>query len=61
MRIDIQRIEIHNFMSFGDEVFDFSMYDGMSLITGKNNDIPNSKNGCGKSALFSALLYGLYG
>ena len=61
MRIDIQRIEIHNFMSFGDEVFDFSLQDGMSLITGKNNDIPTSKNGCGKSALFSALLYGLYG
>jgi len=23
MRIDIKKIEIHNFMSFGDEVFDF--------------------------------------
>lgn len=61
MRIDFQQIEIHNFMSFGDEVFDFSHQNGMSLVTGKNYDIPNSKNGCGKSTLFLALLYGLYG
>lgn len=61
MRIDILRIEIHNFMAFSDEVFDFSQQKGMNLVTGKNNDIPNSKNGCGKSTLFLALLYGLYG
>ena len=61
MRIDIKRIEIHNFMSFGDEVFDFDKQHGMSLVTGKNFDIPNGKNGAGKSTLFATLLYGLYG
>ena len=52
---------MHNFMSFGDEVFDFDAQTGMSLVTGKNFDIPNGKNGAGKSTLFGALLYGLYG
>lgn len=61
MKIDIIKIEIHNFMSFADEIFDFSEQHGMNLVTGKNLDIPNSKNGAGKSTVFSALLWGLYG
>lgn len=61
MRIDIQKVEIHNFMSFGDEVFDFAAQKGMNLVTGKNLDIEGSKNGVGKTTLFSALLFGLYG
>ena len=55
MRIDIKRIEIHNFMSFGDEVFDFDKQHGMSLVTGKNFDIPNGKNGAGKSTMLKVL------
>lgn len=61
MKIEFGRIEIHNFMSFADEVFDFSQQTGMNLVTGKNLDVPNSKNGAGKSTVFCALLYGLYG
>ena len=48
-------------MSFVDEVFDFDKNIGMNLICGKNNDIPGSRNGTGKSALLSALVYTLYG
>lgn len=50
MRIEFKKIEIHNFMSFSDETFDFSENKGMNLICGKNNDIPghSSTNGCGK-------------
>ena len=44
MRITFRRVEIHNFMSF-----DFDKNSGMNLICGKNNDIPGSKNGVGKS------------
>ena len=49
MRIDFKRIELHNFMSFAEESFDFTACKGMNLVQGKNNDIPGSKNGVGKS------------
>lgn len=63
MRIEFKKIEIHNFMSFSDETFDFSENKGMNLICGKNNDIPghSSTNGCGKSQLFESLCFSLYG
>lgn len=61
MRINFSKIEIHNFMSFADEVFDYSQFKGMNLICGKNNDIPGAKNGTGKSNLISALVYCLFG
>lgn len=61
MRINFKRIEIHNFMAYADEVFDFDKHIGLNLICGKNNDVPGSKNGCAKSQLFGALCYSLYG
>lgn len=61
MRINFNKLEIHNFLSFEDEVFDFNDKLGMSLICGKNNDIPGSKNGAGKSAIWSALIFCLFG
>lgn len=61
MRITFKRIEIHNYKSFADEVFDFNTHTGLNLICGKNNDIPGSKNGSGKSSLCQALLFSLYG
>ena len=61
MRIKFKRIEIHNFKSFEDEVFDFDGLKGLNLVCGKNNDLPGSKNGSGKSAVFSALVFSLFG
>lgn len=61
MRIKFKRIELHNFMSFEEESFDFESCKGMNLIQGKNNDIPGSKNGCGKSNLFLSIAYALFG
>lgn len=61
MRVTFKKIDIYNFMAFQNESFDFQDHNGLSLIGGKNNDIPGSKNGCGKSLLFSALCYGLFG
>lgn len=61
MRINFKRIEMQNFMSFAEEAFDFESCTGMSLIQGKNNDIPGAKNGCGKSQLVMSLLYVLFG
>lgn len=64
MRITFKKIEIHNFMSFADETFNFEESKGMNLICGKNNDIAgngHSTNGCGKSQLFESLCFSLYG
>jgi DNA repair exonuclease SbcCD ATPase subunit len=61
MRIVFKRLEIHNFMSFADEAFDFPQEPGLNLICGKNNDIPGSKNGAGKSTISNALCYSLFG
>ena len=60
MKITFKKIEIHNFLSFKDEYFDLAKRRGMTLICGKNNDIPGVRNGCGKSSLFYALLYALF-
>lgn len=61
MRLTIQRMEISNFLSFAEEQFDFTAHKGLNLVCGKNNDIPTSKNGTGKSSLFAALCFSLYG
>lgn len=61
MRIEFKRVEMRNFMSFAEEAFDFASCKGMSLVQGKNNDIPNAKNGCGKTQCFLSLLYVLFG
>ena len=61
MKIDITKLKIHNFMSYADEEFDFSAHNGLNLICGKNNDIPGSKNGSGKSSLLNALTYSIFG
>lgn len=61
MKLNFKKIKIHNFLSFKEEEFDFSALKGMTLVCGKNNDIPGSKNGVGKSTVFSALAYVLFG
>lgn len=48
MRLDFKKIEIHSFMSFEDEVFEFDTRKGMVLVRGKNNDLPDEVNGSGK-------------
>lgn len=61
MKIEFGKLKIRNFLSFAEEEFDFSEHRKMALVCGKNLDLPGSKNGVGKSAMFSALLYVLYG
>jgi len=68
MQIIFRKVEVHNFMSFGDEVFNLDDYRGMNLIKGINHDIEPfgctkscGSNGSGKSTIFNAFVYGLYG
>ena len=61
MKIIFEKVELHNFMSFADESFDFSLCKGMNLIRGKNNDVLGSSNGSGKSTLYASIAYALFG
>ena len=61
MKLVFRRLEIHNFMSFADETINFDNFPGMTRITGRNYDLPNQKNGAGKSSISNSLVYALYG
>jgi DNA repair exonuclease SbcCD ATPase subunit len=56
----IKRIKAHNFYSFKDLELDFSGYSGIIRILGENKD-SGSSNGAGKSTIFEAVTWGIYG
>jgi DNA repair exonuclease SbcCD ATPase subunit len=51
---------LENFMSHARSELDFTQFD-MALIIGMENDDPDSSNGIGKTALFDAIRWALYG
>lgn len=59
----IERVEVQGFRSFKDiETFDFSDAVGLVNLTGVNEDEPAlGANGAGKSSLWEAILWCLYG
>ena len=65
VRVKIKKIDIHNFLSFQDEEWDFDNTNRLVLIKGINKDtettLGNTSNGSGKSALSHALMYSLFG
>ena len=61
MNIIFKEIEILNFMSFAEESFDFSANPGINLVCGINNDIPDGRNGAGKTSVFLALVFAIFG
>jgi len=56
----IKHIAINNFLSFQKADIDFTKYDGLTVIKGRNLDTGGS-NGSGKSALIEAIYFGLTG
>ena len=58
--IRFEKLTIRNFMSFGDEVTEVPLSNGLNLITGYNLDMPESKNGIGKTSIVDAILFALY-
>jgi len=56
----INKVEINNFYSFQKASVNFDKYEGLVLIEGENRD-SNCSVGSGKSAIFEAVTYGLFG
>ncbi len=61
MKLNFKKIQIHNFKSFADETLDFHSVNGLVQVIGNNLDLPLAQNGSGKTNLFSAILYCLFG
>jgi len=56
----INSVSIQNFYSIQDVKLEFAGYQGLIVVEGKNLDTGGS-NGAGKSALFEAMVWGLFG
>ena len=56
----INKVEIQNFYSIRNEELSFDDYSGLVLVKGKNKDSGGS-NGSGKSALFEAVVWAIFG
>ena len=56
----IKRFRAKNFYSFKTVELEFSDYSGIVRVTGKNQDSGGS-NGSGKSSIFEAICWGIYG
>ena len=65
VRVKVKKLDIHNFLSFQDEEWDFDNTNRLVLIKGINKDttflLGNTSNGSGKSAWSHALMYSLFG
>ena len=60
-RVVFKRVTIQNFLSVGDEPLELPLQNGVTLITGHNYD-KDSRNGVGKSAIFTdALFFAMFG
>lgn len=63
MNIEFEKIEMQNFKSVG-ELIEINYQDlkGLNFIYGKNLDVPNARNGSGKSSLIvDSLSFALFG
>lgn len=58
-----RRLVVKNFLSYAEETFDFTNYNGLVLITGINSEMGSKKesNGAGKSSVFDAITWCLFG
>lgn len=60
--MNIKMLEIDNFLGIGSAAINFNNISGLTLIDGENSDSPTaSSNGAGKSSIFEAIYWCLYG
>jgi DNA repair exonuclease SbcCD ATPase subunit len=60
-KVTFKSLSIRNFLSVGDSPVVIDFKDGINLITGRNLDKPDAKNGAGKSTIIDALYFALFG
>lgn len=58
--INFKKISITNFLSFG-KTQEYEFENGITLVCGRNKDRVDDPNGCGKSTIFDALSFALFG
>lgn len=59
--INVQQLELHNFLSHVSTAIDLSCHKGLVLIEGKTSDGHYSSNGAGKSSILEGIVYALTG
>ena len=59
--ISFKNIKIENFLSIGSNSVEIKLDNKINIITGRNLDKEDSKNGVGKSTIVDALYFALYG
>lgn len=60
MYLDLQYVEMKNFLSFGNKVQRFDFLPGINLILGRDKDT-QKQNGAGKSNFLESIVFGLFG
>lgn len=60
-KVKYKKLTIQNFLSIGNDAVVIDYHKGLNLITGKNIDNPERKNGSGKSCIIEAHYFALFG
>jgi DNA repair exonuclease SbcCD ATPase subunit len=60
-KIIYTNLKIQNFLSVGNDVIEIDFQKGLNQIDGKNSDIPDRKNGVGKTVIANAHFFALFG
>lgn len=61
LSINLQRIKLQNFLSFGNEGIDLNFTKGLNIITGINRDKEDGRNGVGKSTIIDGVFFAFFG
>lgn len=59
--INLERVEIKNFLSVGNSPVCIDFNTGLNIITGSNRDKVDRRNGVGKSTVADAIYFAIYG
>jgi DNA repair exonuclease SbcCD ATPase subunit len=60
-KIKYKNLKISNFLSVGNDVIEIDFQKGLNQIDGINSDIPDRKNGVGKTVIANAHFFALFG
>lgn len=58
--LHFKKLKLTNFLSVGANPLELDFQEGLNLITGYNKDVPEEKNGIGKSSICDGLFFALF-